>query len=105
MMRNVVVFCLLVLASHFAHAQDIIAYDMSDLEVSDCDGILYDSGSVDGAYSINEDLIFVVNTGGASISISFLNEICIEDGFDHLYIHDGPGIGSPLLADITGAGF
>lgn len=104
-MRQFTLIFLLLLAASGAWTQVIVEYDMTDLEVSDCDGILYDSGSSDGTYSINEDLIFIVNTGGASISISFLNEICIEDGFDHLYIHDGIGIGAPLIADITGAGF
>lgn len=80
-------------------------YAMSDTTVTDCDGFLFDSGGSDDSYANNENLVFTVNTGGASILLTFIEEICIEDNFDFLYIHDGEDLGSPLIATITGAGF
>jgi gliding motility-associated-like protein len=86
-------------------AQDLPEFMMMDTTVTDCDGYLSDSGGPGESYSINEDLTFTVNSGAQTIEVTFLDEICIEDGFDYLYIYDGPDIGSPLLAEVTGAGF
>lgn len=80
-------------------------YFMSDTTVTDCDGFLYDSGGPDDSYSNNENLTFTVDTGGESIVVTFLSEICIETGFDFLYIYDGTDTNAPLLATITGTGF
>ncbi|MFM1931567.1 MAG: hypothetical protein RL226_870 [Bacteroidota bacterium] len=95
----------LLLCGWRAAAQEVPEYDMDNLVVADCDGILYDSGGSGDSYSINENLTFVIDNGGASIALTFFEEICIEDGFDFLYIYDGPSSASPLLAEITGAGF
>ena len=99
------VFLLFLFSPFFALSQDLPEYMISDTTVTDCDGYLFDSGGEDESYSINEDLTFTVNSGGETIEIDFLAEICIEDGFDYLYIYDGPDTGSPLLAEISGAGF
>lgn len=101
---NALLFSLFLILTGVAHGQ-LPEYFMSDTTVTDCDGFLFDSGGPGDSYANNENLVFTVNTGGASILVSFLDEVCIEDGFDFLYIHDGEGLGAPLLATITGAGF
>lgn len=80
-------------------------YLMSDTTVTDCDGFLFDSGNVDEIYGNNEDFTFTVETGGVAIEVSFLSEVCIEEGFDFLNIYDGTSDAGPLLASITGEGF
>ncbi len=80
-------------------------YLMGDTTVTDCDGFLFDSGGDSGIYGNNENLTFTVNTGGVAIEVSFLNEVCIEDGFDFLNIYDGTSTAGVLLATVTGAGF
>jgi gliding motility-associated-like protein len=79
-------------------------YAISDTTVTDCDGFLGDSGGPDESYAINENYVFTVLTGG-TINITFLSEVCIEDGFDFLNIYDGPSTASPIITTITGAGF
>ncbi len=79
-------------------------YNMDNLTVSDCDGYLYDSGGLDDPYGNNENLTFTISTG-ATITAGFLEEICIEDGFDFLNVYDGLDDTAPLIASITGANF
>jgi gliding motility-associated-like protein len=86
-------------------AQEAPEYLMTDTLVTDCDGFLFDSGGDGEEYGNNENLVFTVETGGVSIEVSFLSEVCIENGFDFLYIYDGTSTGAPLLATINGTGF
>lgn len=79
-------------------------YLMSDTTVTDCDGFLFDSGDSDDIYGNNENFTFTVETGGVAIEVSFLNEVCIEPGFDFLYIYDGTSDAAPQLAEISGFG-
>ncbi len=79
-------------------------YFMTDTTVTDCDGFLFDSGGPDDSYSNNENLTFTVDTGGESIVVTFLDEICIETGFDFLYIYDGDDTDGVLLATVSGTG-
>lgn len=95
-----------ILAIHFTgFAQEAPEYLMSDTLVTDCDGFLFDSGGEGEEYGNNENFVFTVETGGVSIEVSFLSEVCIENGFDFLYIYDGTTTGAPLIATINGAGF
>lgn len=77
-------------------------YAMADMTVTDCNGILTDSGEGE-EYSSNEALTFIVEMEEViPISISFSQNICIEDGFDFLTIWDGLPDAGVLLASITG---
>lgn len=82
-------------------AQDLPEFLMSDTLVTECDGILFDSGGDGEIYGINEDLTFTIETGG-DININFIQEFCVETDFDFLYIYDGPDTGSPLVAELSG---
>lgn len=101
---SALLFSLFVLLSAVMHGQ-LPEYFMSDTTVTDCDGFLFDSGGPNESYDNNENFVFTVNTGGATINISFQDEICIEEDFDFLYIHDGEDVNAPLIATVTGAGF
>ena len=82
-----------------------VEYVMDNLTVSDCFGVLVDSG--DGEeYSSNENLSFTVELEeDVPVSIFFLAPVCIEEDFDFLQIWDGaPGSGT-LLTTVTGTDF
>jgi gliding motility-associated-like protein len=74
---------------------------MSDTTVTVCDGILYDSGGPGQTYSSNENFTFSIVTDG-TITLNFFEEFCVENGFDFLYIYDGPDTSSPLIITLTG---
>lgn len=82
-------------------AQELPEFNISDTTVTDCDGILYDTGGFGEAYQTFEDLTFVIETNG-TISVDFMFEFCVETGLDFLYIYDGPDTSSPLLGTYTG---
>lgn len=83
------------------NAQELPEFNISDTTVTDCDGILYDTGGFGLPYETFEDLTFVISTNG-TITIDFMLEFCVETGLDFLYIYDGPNTASPLLATYTG---
>ncbi|MCX7745113.1 MAG: hypothetical protein N2167_11165, partial [Flavobacteriales bacterium] len=70
-----------------------------------CSALFYDSGGSGGNYSNNENrtITFCPTTPGAKIRINF-SAFNIENGFDFMYIYDGPNTGSPSLGVYTGTG-
>lgn len=89
---------LLALFAFGSYAQPV--YQMSNMVVYDCEGILTDSdaGNPTGNYTHNENYVFTIQAPiVAPINFAF-TEFCTEDFFDELYIYDGPDIFSPLLA-------
>lgn len=105
--KRIPLFCFLplLIVALQARAQEAPEYSMSDSLVTDCDGFLFDSGGADESYNNNDNLTFTVESGGELIEVSFLEEVCIEQGFDLLLIYDGTDSSGPLLAEISGAGF
>lgn len=81
--------------------QIIPEYDMSDTTLTDCKGILYDSGGDGGLYGNNENLTTVIQTGGV-INIVFTGVFTVEPGLDFLYIYDGPNATFPLIGQYSG---
>ena len=82
-----------------------VEYIMSDLTVSDCSGILFDSGEGE-EYSSNENFTFTVEmTDAIPVLVSFHPQFCLEEGFDFLTIWDGVPESSNLLATLTGTDF
>lgn len=78
-------------------AAQLPEFNMADTTVTDCDGLLFDSGGPGDIYLINEDLTFTINTGGP-ITLSFFGAFCVETNLDFLLIYDGPNVLSPLIA-------
>lgn len=105
MWRGIFIVFLVVALAKVTTAQMLMEYTMADTTVTDCDGLLSDTGGPDEVYGNNEDLSFTVNSGGDLIEITFLADICIEEDFDYLYIHDGIDTNAPLIATLTGFDF
>ena len=82
-------------------AQELPEYDMSDTTLTDCKGILYDSGGEFGQYANNEFTTLTITTGGP-ITIVFQGTFVIEPNVDFLFIYNGPNASSPLLGQFSG---
>lgn len=68
-----------------------------------CNASFIDTGGSSAGYLDNEDIIktFVPEIIDHKIKISF-SEFFIEEGYDYMYIYDGPDINAPLLGTYTG---
>ncbi|MEQ8707035.1 MAG: PKD domain-containing protein [Phaeodactylibacter sp.] len=78
------------------------APEFGDLEINDCNGILYDSGGPNAPYTDdNEAYIYINGTSGEALSLTF-TQFDVEDHFDFLTIYDGPSTNSPLVGTYTG---
>jgi len=74
---------------------------MKDTTITDCQGILYDSGGPTAAYSNNENITTVIHAGGV-ITLTFQGQFQLELNLDFLRIYDGPNTASPSLGQFTG---
>lgn len=72
--------------------------------ISTCSGTFYDSGGSSSTYSINEYITttFCSDNGG-QITINF-SSFSTENGYDFLYIYDGPSTASTYLGFASGTG-
>ena len=64
----------------------------------------YDTGGAAGEYNINENYTTTITPGasGQRVRANF-TAFNIEEGYDYLYVYDGPDTSSPLLFTATGA--
>ena len=73
----------------------------STFTITDCSGLLFDSGGAFGDYQRREDNVVVIQPDGASavkLTVDFLEvEVCC----DAIRVYDGPDTNSPLLASST----
>ncbi len=93
---SLTVFFLIALSTSTIYAQ--ATYNMSDNFVTDCEGILYDSGGPDNNYSPNENFTFTIcpDTNPSCIHLS-LGTVIIENLFESIEVYDGIDNTSPLL--------
>lgn len=82
-------------------AQDLPEFNMSDTTITECYGILYDSGGPGASYAVNENTQTVINTGGV-LTMTFFGTFAFENNLDFLTIYDGPNTASPLIGTFTG---
>ncbi len=67
-----------------------------------CSGQLYDSGGPNGDYTDQTDAKVTISPIGAStVSITFTS-FSFENGYDFVYVYDGPTTASPLIGQYTG---
>jgi len=100
-MKHIFLLLISISTCYLCHTQ-VEEYLMADTLVTDCDGVLYDSGGPAGLYGLNENFTFTVCTG-TDINISFINEFCVENSIDFLSVYDGEDTSFPALAEnITG---
>ncbi len=100
-MKRLLILTALILWTWTAFGQgDLPEYNMSDTTLTECDGILFDSGGADDIYSNNEFYTLTITTN-APIELTFLTEFCVETNFDELLIFDGPDDTFPLIATLS----
>ncbi|MBI2967297.1 MAG: N-acetylmuramoyl-L-alanine amidase [Bacteroidetes bacterium] len=67
-----------------------------------CSGNFFDAGGSGSPYSGNEDYTFTIAPALAtSVSLTF-SSLDLENGYDFLYLYNGPDTLSPLLGSYTG---
>lgn len=102
-MWSKIIFVLVVwlVPATYIRAQALPEFNMSNTTITECHGILYDSGGPDNPYGMNENLTTVINPGGV-ITITFTGTFALEVNVDSLFVYDGPNSSSPLLGAFTG---
>lgn len=74
-------------------AQETPTYLMQNIVVTDCAGILFDSGGPDAPYSNNEELTFTIcPTEPTTCLRLFVDSAVIENAFDFISFYDGPEV-------------
>ncbi len=96
MQKNTLLLICFFLVSNTLFSQ--VEYNMQDALVTDCEGILYDSGGPDGDYGMNEEFTFTICPEPAPVCIQLdLGTVVMENNFERLIIFDGFDINSPIL--------
>lgn len=69
-----------------------------------CTGTLYDDGGPNNNYMDNNSVVTTISPPGAtSITLNF-TDFAFEEGYDYLFVYDGPTTGSPLIGQYDGFG-
>jgi gliding motility-associated-like protein len=78
-------------------------YNMQDLTVDDCEGILLHSqAGEEGNYDHNENFTFTICIPGATEIILAFDYFATEQNYDIMTIYDGPNRQSPIIATLSG---
>ncbi len=81
---------------------DALRDKYTDCEIVECTGTIHDMGGPERNYYSNESYEYAISPDGATnVQLDFLS-FNIEDGYDFLYIYDGPDSSSPLIGTYTG---
>ncbi|MEO8085317.1 MAG: PKD domain-containing protein [Bacteroidota bacterium] len=67
-----------------------------------CAGQLYDSGGPTGDYTDGTDAKVTITPSGASTVTLTFTSFSFEQGYDYLYVYDGPTTASPLIGQYSG---
>jgi gliding motility-associated-like protein len=89
------------LLSLASYSQELPEFSMSDTTLTECQGILYDSGGENGLYGNDQNLTLVIDVNGP-ISVTFLSTMELDPGFDFITFYDGPSSASPQIGSYTG---
>lgn len=66
-----------------------------------CTGTIYDNGGSSNYSDNSISTTFIKAVGASSITLNFTS-FALENGYDYLYIYDGPSTSSPLIGTFTG---
>ncbi len=102
MLRSILLPLVFVFGSLLANSQVLPEFNMeAGLLITECDGILFDSGGEDATYGQSENLTTTIQTNG-TITLTFFNQFCVQNNFDFLSIYDGLDANGTLLGQFTG---
>lgn len=78
-------------------------YNMPGGTITTCGALFYDTGGPGGNYGNNQNITTTFCPDGPDqcIQVSFTS-FSIENGWDYLYIYDGPNTGSPIIGVFSG---
>ncbi|MFA5194974.1 MAG: M4 family metallopeptidase, partial [Bacteroidales bacterium] len=68
-----------------------------------CTGSLFDSGGETGEYANNTDGSITISPFGAATVRLYFSSFSFENGYDYLYVYDGPSTASPLIGQYDGS--
>ncbi len=100
-LNRILVILAVFLFSPMVHGQDLPEFNMSDTTITECYGILYDSGGPGASYGVNENTVTVINIGGV-LTLTFFGTFAFENNLDSLYIYNGTSTAAPLIGAFTG---
>src|SRR5688572_31096843 len=70
--------------------------------INTCAATFYDTGGNGGAYGNSQNITTTFCSNNGTCLQAVFNSFNIENGWDYLYIYDGPNTGSPLIGTYTG---
>lgn len=86
----------------YAELWNLLRDYFTDCAVQPCQDTLYDGGGPASNYYNNENYTYTIAPPGATgLTLRFLS-FQLENGYDTLWIYDGPSINAPLLGAWTG---
>lgn len=79
--------------------------NMENGSTTACSGTIYDSGGPGGNYMDGENLTYTIcPTDVHDCIVLNVGQYDIEQGFDNLYVYDGPTAAAPLIGQVSGFG-
>jgi hypothetical protein len=98
------IISILFLVQSFVFLSQTVNMPAGTNTTSMCSGNFYDSGGSVGNYSNYESNILTISpsVAGNKVRAQFTS-FAVENGYDFLYIYDGPNISSPSLGVYSGA--
>lgn len=67
-----------------------------------CTGTVYDDGGPSANYSdLSNGVVTISPTGASKVKLHF-TQFGMENGYDYLYVYDGPSTASPIIGSYTG---
>ena len=83
-------------------------YSIGDTMSTQCNGILYDDGGLNGNYNTSKDLVFNINPVGATSNLLRFGDFDVESttsacSYDYLSIYNGTSTASPIMGSFCNA--
>src|SRR3970282_368370 len=77
-------------------------YNMPGGTISTCSGNFFDTGGSGGNYANNQNITTTFCSNAGNCVRVIFTAFSTENGWDFLFIYDGPNTGSPLMGTYTG---
>ncbi|MDX2003571.1 MAG: N-acetylmuramoyl-L-alanine amidase [Chitinophagales bacterium] len=86
---------------NWAYYYSLINDSISNTRLTACTGTITDNGGTGNYLDLSTYTTTIAPPGAISLSLQFAS-FSLENGFDSLYLFDGPNINSPLIGGYTG---